>query len=276
MKKERVDILLVEQGFAESIEKARSMIMAGQVYTVKEERIDTAGEKIAIDTQLQLKGKHSRYVSRGGFKLEKAMKVFDVAIADKIMLDIGSSTGGFTDAALQHGAKMSYALDVGTNQLAWKLRQDPRVIVMEQTNFRYCKPEDFSKGRPNLSSIDVSFISLRLILPVLKNIIASGGDVLALIKPQFEAHREDVGEKGIVSDKRVHEQVLTDMLSFVISIGYDVLNLTFSPITGGEGNIEFLAHLKWNDKIQGELAQTVDIESVLAEAYSTLKKRIAV
>lgn len=273
MKKERVDILLVEQGFAESIEKARSMIMAGQVYTVKEERIDTAGEKIAIDTQLQLKGKHSRYVSRGGFKLEKAMKVFDVAIADKTMLDIGSSTGGFTDAALQHGAKMSYALDVGTNQLAWKLRQDPRVMVMEQTNFRYCKPEDFSKGRPNLSSIDVSFISLRLILPVLKDIIASGGDVLALIKPQFEAHREDVGEKGIVSDKRIHEQVLTDMLSFAISIGYDVLNLTFSPITGGEGNIEFLAHLKWNDKIHGELAQTVDIESVLAEAYSTLKKR---
>ncbi len=272
MKKERVDILLVEQGLVESIEKAKSAVMAGQVYTAKEERIDTVGEKIAIDTQLHLKGKHSRYVSRGGFKLEKAMKVFNVAITDKIMLDIGSSTGGFTDAALQHGAKLSYALDVGTNQLAWKLRQDPRVVVMEQTNFRYCKPENFSKGRPNLSSIDVSFISLRLILPVLKNIIASGGDVLALIKPQFEAHREDVGEKGIVSDKRVHEQVLTDMLSFAISIGYDVLNLTFSPITGGEGNIEFLAHLKWNDKIQGEVAETVDIESVLTEAYTTLKK----
>ena len=272
MKKERVDILLVEQGLVESIEKAKSAVMAGQVYTSKEERIDTVGEKLASDTQLHLKGKHSRYVSRGGFKLEKAMKVFNVSITDKVMLDIGSSTGGFTDAALQHGAKLSYALDVGTNQLAWKLRQDPRVVVMEQTNFRYCKPEDFSKGRPNLSSIDVSFISLRLILPVLKNIIASGGDVLALIKPQFEAHREDVGEKGIVSDQRVHEQVLTDMLSFAISIGYDVLNLTFSPITGGEGNIEFLAHLKWNDKIQGEVAETVDIESVLTEAYTTLKK----
>ena len=272
MKKERVDILLVEQGLVESIEKAKSAVMAGQVYTSKEERIDTVGEKLSSDTQLHLKGKHSRYVSRGGFKLEKAMKVFNVSITDKVMLDIGSSTGGFTDAALQHGAKLSYALDVGTNQLAWKLRQDSRVVVMEQTNFRYCKPEDFSKGRPNLSSIDVSFISLRLILPVLKNIIASGGDVLALIKPQFEAHREDVGEKGIVSDKRVHEQVLTDMLSFAISIGYDVLNLTFSPITGGEGNIEFLAHLKWNDKIQGELAETVNIESVLTEAYTTLKK----
>ena len=272
MKKERVDILLVEQGLVETIEKAKSAVMAGQVYTSKEERIDTVGEKIASDTQLHLKGKHSRYVSRGGFKLEKAMKVFNVSITDKVMLDIGSSTGGFTDAALQHGAKLSYALDVGTNQLAWKLRQDSRVVVMEQTNFRYCKPEDFSKGRPNLSSIDVSFISLRLILPVLKNIIASGGDVLALIKPQFEAHREDVGEKGIVSDQRVHEQVLTDMLSFAISIGYDVLNLTFSPITGGEGNIEFLAHLKWNDKIQGEVAETVDIESVLTEAYTTLKK----
>lgn len=272
MKKERVDILMVEQGLVESIEKAKTMIMAGQVYTAKEERVDTAGEKIAIDTQLHLKGKHSRYVSRGGFKLEKAMEVFDVVITDKIMLDIGSSTGGFTDAALQHGAKMSYALDVGTNQLAWKIRQDPRVVVMEQTNFRYCKPEDFSKGRPDLSSIDVSFISLRMILPVLKNIIASGGDVLALIKPQFEAHREDVGEKGIVSDKQVHQQVLTDMLSFAVSIGYDVLNLTFSPITGGEGNIEFLAHLKWNDKMQGELNETVDIESVLTEAYTILKK----
>lgn len=271
MKKERVDSLLVKQGLADSIEKARSMIMAGQVYTVKEERIDTAGEKVALNTQLQLKGKHSRYVSRGGFKLEKAMEVFDVVITDKIMLDIGSSTGGFTDAALQHGAKLSYALDVGTNQLAWKLRQDPRVVVMEQTNFRYCKPEDFSKGRPNLSSIDVSFISLRVILPVLKTIIATGGDVLALIKPQFEAHRDDVGEKGIVSDKMVHEQVLTDMLSFATSIGYDVLNLTFSPITGGEGNIEFLAHLKWNDKTNGELAEIVNIESVLSEAYTTLK-----
>lgn len=271
MKKERVDTLLVKQGLAESVEKARSMIMAGQVYNTKEERIDTAGEKIAFDTQLQLKGKHSRYVSRGGFKLEKAMEVFDVVITDKIMLDIGSSTGGFTDAALQHGAKLSYALDVGTNQLAWKLRQDPRVVVMEQTNFRYCKPEDFSKGRPNLSSIDVSFISLRVILPVLKNIIASGGDILALIKPQFEAHRDDVGEKGIVSDKSVHEQVLTDMLSFATSIGYDVLNLTFSPITGGEGNIEFLAHLKWNDKTTGDLSKAVDIQMVLTEAYATLK-----
>ena len=271
MKKERVDTLLVKQGLAESVEKARSMIMAGQVYNTKEERIDTAGEKIAFDTQLQLKGKHSRYVSRGGFKLEKAMEVFDVVITEKIMLDIGSSTGGFTDAALQHGAKLSYALDVGTNQLAWKLRQDPRVIVMEQTNFRYCKPEDFSKGRPNLSSIDVSFISLRVILPVLKNIIASDGDILALIKPQFEAHRDDVGEKGIVSDKSVHEQVLRDMLSFAISIGYDVLNLTFSPITGGEGNIEFLAHLKWNDKTTGDLSKAVDIQMVLTEAYATLK-----
>jgi 23S rRNA (cytidine1920-2'-O)/16S rRNA (cytidine1409-2'-O)-methyltransferase len=271
MKKERVDTLLVKQGLAESVEKARSMIMAGQVYNTKEERIDTAGEKIAFDTQLQLKGKHSRYVSRGGFKLEKAMEVFDVVITDKIMLDIGSSTGGFTDAALQHGAKLSYALDVGTNQLAWKLRQDPRVVVMEQTNFRYCKPEDFSKGRPNLSSIDVSFISLRVILPVLKNIIASDGDILALIKPQFEAHRDDVGEKGIVSDKSVHEQVLTDMLSFATSIGYDVLNLTFSPITGGEGNIEFLAHLKWNDKTTGDLSKSVDIQMVLTEAYATLK-----
>lgn len=271
MKKERVDVLLVEQGLFDSVEKAKRAIMAGVILTDKDERIDTAGEKIPVTTQLKRKGEQLRYVSRGGFKLEKAMDVFNVTIQDKIMLDIGSSTGGFTDAALQHGAKLSYALDVGTNQLSWKLRQDPRVIVMEQTNFRNSKLPDFIYGQPNLVSIDVSFISLRVILPVLKDIIALKGDVLALIKPQFEANRTDVGEKGIVRDSEIHRQVLTKMVQFALALGYDVEALDFSPITGGHGNIEFLAHFVWSGKKQGTMASSVNLEQVLANAYQAFQ-----
>ncbi|ALV22947.1 TlyA family RNA methyltransferase [Carnobacterium antarcticum] len=271
MKKERVDVLLVEQGLFDSVEKAKRAIMAGIILTDKDERIDTAGEKIPVTTQLKRKGEQLRYVSRGGFKLEKAMEVFNVRIQDKIMLDIGSSTGGFTDAALQHGAKLSYALDVGTNQLSWKLRQDPRVIVMEQTNFRNSKLTDFVYGQPNLVSIDVSFISLRVILPVLKDIIALKGDVLALIKPQFEANRTDVGEKGIVRDPEIHRQVLTKMVQFALDLGYDVQAVDFSPITGGHGNIEFLAHFVWTDKKHGTMASSVNLELVLIDAYKAFK-----
>lgn len=271
MKKERVDVLLVEQGLFDSVEKAKRAIMAGVILTDKDERIDTAGEKIPVTTQLKRKGEQLRYVSRGGFKLEKAMDVFNVTIQDKIMLDIGSSTGGFTDAALQHGAKLSYALDVGTNQLSWKLRQDPRVIVMEQTNFRNSKLSDFIYGQPNLVSIDVSFISLRVILPVLKDIIALKGDVLALIKPQFEANRTDVGEKGIVRDSEIHRQVLMKMVQFALALGYDVEALDFSPITGGHGNIEFLAHFVWSGKKQGTMASSVNLEQVLANAYQAFQ-----
>ncbi|MEG0288296.1 MAG: TlyA family RNA methyltransferase [Carnobacterium sp.] len=271
MKKERVDVLLVEQGLFDSVEKAKRAIMAGIILTDKDERIDTAGEKIPVTTQLKRKGEQLRYVSRGGFKLEKAMEVFNVRIQDKIMLDIGSSTGGFTDAALQHGAKLSYALDVGTNQLSWKLRQDPRVIVMEQTNFRNSKLTDFVYGQPNLVSIDVSFISLRVILPVLKDIIALKGDVLALIKPQFEANRTDVGEKGIVRDPEIHRQVLTKMVQFALDLGYDVQAVDFSPITGGHGNIEFLAHFVWTDKKHGTMASSVNLEQVLIDAYKAFK-----
>lgn len=273
MKKERVDILLVEQGLFETREKAKRAIMAGQIYNQNEERLDKPGEKIPTETSLKIKGETLRYVSRGGLKLEKALEVFEVTVEDKIMLDIGSSTGGFTDAALQNGAKMSYALDVGYNQLAWKLRQDPRVEVMERVNFRHSTPEDFTKGQPTIASIDVSFISLRLILPVLKNILAPGGDVLALIKPQFEAGREGVGKKGIVRDPAVHKQVLEDMVHFVIGIGYDVMALDYSPITGGEGNIEFLMHLKWNQKTTGTIAYTVNVDHMLASAYDTLKSK---
>ena len=246
-KKERVDVLLVEQGLFETREKAKRAVMAGIVYS-NETRLDKPGEKIPADSLLTVKGKTLPYVSRGGLKLEKALKDFDVDIKDKILLDIGASTGGFTDCALQNGATMSYALDVGYNQLAWKLRQDERVVVMERTNFRYVTPSDLVGRMPNFASIDVSFISLKLILPVLKTLLVPGSDVVALIKPQFEAGREQVGKKGIVRDPKVHEEVIETMIDYSLQLGYDVKNLSFSPITGGEGNIEFLLHLFWAEE----------------------------
>lgn len=242
--KERIDVLLVERGLVETREKAKRAVMAGLVYT-NEERLDKPGEKVNMDIPLKIKGKMLPYVSRGGLKLEKALKIFDVAVEDKVLLDIGSSTGGFTDCALQNGAKMSYALDVGYNQLAWKLRQDERVVVMERTNFRYVTPADLLHEMPNFATIDVSFISLTLILPVLKTLLIPGSDIVALVKPQFEAGREQVGKKGIVRDEKVHLQVITKIVDFSIQQGYVAKNLSYSPITGGEGNIEFLLHLKW-------------------------------
>lgn len=267
MKRERADKLLVQQELAESIDKARRIIMTGKVITDKNERVDHAGELFPLETMFRIKGKSSAYVSRGGYKLEKAIQLFDVDLTDKRLLDIGSSTGGFTDAALQHGAQLSYALDVGTNQLVWKLRQDPRVVVMEQTNFRYSKPEDFTHGKPSVASIDVSFISLKLILPVLKQILEENGDVLALIKPQFEADRDEIGPKGIVQDRNIHQKVLDSILNFAVQEGYDVLGLDFSPITGGEGNIEFLAHLRSSKNHTGEINGLVDISEVINKAY---------
>ncbi|MEH7009892.1 TlyA family RNA methyltransferase [Neobacillus niacini] len=253
--KERLDVLLVERGLAETREKAKRSIMAGLVYT-NEERLDKPGEKVKIDIPLMIKGNVLPYVSRGGLKLEKALKVFDVTVKDKIMLDIGASTGGFTDCALQNGAKMSYALDVGYNQLAWKLRQDERVVVMERTNFRYVTPSDLAGEMPNFATIDVSFISLKLILPVLKTLLVPGSDIVALVKPQFEAGREQVGKKGIVRDEKVHLQVVNKIVDFALEQGFNAVNLSFSPITGGDGNIEFLLHLKWmgeQDKGQNQL-----------------------
>lgn len=242
--KERLDVLLVERGLIETREKAKRAIMAGLVYT-NEERLDKPGEKVKTDIPLNIKGNMLPYVSRGGLKLEKALKTFEVHIQDKVLLDIGASTGGFTDCALQNGAKMSYALDVGYNQLAWKLRQDDRVVVMERTNFRYVTPTDLSGELPNFASIDVSFISLTLIIPVLKTLLVPGSDIIALIKPQFEAGREQVGKKGIVRDEKVHLQVIEKIIHFSIQHGFTVVNLSYSPITGGDGNIEFLLHLKW-------------------------------
>lgn len=267
MKKERADKLLVQQGVAESIDKAQRIIMTGKVITDKNERVDHAGELFPMETMFRIKGKSSAYVSRGGYKLEKAIQLFDVELKDKRLLDIGSSTGGFTDAALQNGAALSYALDVGTNQLAWKLRQDPRVVVMEQTNFRYSKPEDFIQGRPSIASIDVSFISLKLILPVLKQILEDNGDVLALIKPQFEADRDEIGPKGIVQDRNTHKKVVDNILAFAVQEGYDVLGLDFSPITGGEGNIEFLAHLRSAKNDIGEISESIDTAEVIDRAH---------
>ena len=244
IKKERVDVLMVDRGLAETREKAKRSIMAGLVYS-NEVRLDKPGEKVSEDIPITIKGNVLPYVSRGGLKLEKALKEFAIDVQDRIMLDVGSSTGGFTDCALQNGAKMSYAVDVGYNQLAWKLRQDERVVVMERTNFRYVTPADLVKGMPNFSSIDVSFISLKLILPVLKTLLVEGSDIVALVKPQFEAGREQVGKKGIVRDPKVHESVLVKIIDFAKSLGYQIMNLSYSPITGGDGNIEFLLHLTW-------------------------------
>lgn len=273
VKKERVDILLVERGLIETREKAKRAIMAGLIYA-NEVRIDKAGEKISTDLELQIKGQIMPYVSRGGYKLEKALNEFDLTVNEKIMIDIGSSTGGFTDCALQNGAKMSYALDVGYNQLAWKLRSDERVVVMERTNFRYVTPVDLIRGLPEFASIDVSFISLRLILPVLKTLLVQKSDVIALIKPQFEAGREQVGKKGIVRDKKVHREVLDRILQFAMNEGYDILDITFSPITGGDGNIEFLAHFYWEgSKEIGDYIPNYTSEQVVNDAHEQLNKK---
>lgn len=272
MKKERVDVLLVEKGLVETREKAKRAVMAGLVYC-QEERIDKPGEKIPLDSPLVLKGNVLPYVSRGGLKLEKALKVFDVEIKDKIMIDIGASTGGFTDCALQNGAKKSYALDVGYNQLAWKLRQDERVVVMERTNFRYVTPLDLQGELPNFATIDVSFISLKLILPVLKTLLVPGSDIIALVKPQFEAGREQVGKKGIVRDPKTHEQVLEMMIEFALREGFDIKNLSYSPITGGDGNIEFLLHLQWNEKEMGDNQMSEPPAKLVVEAHQQLKSK---
>jgi 23S rRNA (cytidine1920-2'-O)/16S rRNA (cytidine1409-2'-O)-methyltransferase len=273
--KERLDVLLVERGLIETREKAKRAIMAGLVYT-NEERLDKPGEKVKVDIPLNIKGKMLPYVSRGGLKLEKALKVFDVDVDGKVLLDIGASTGGFTDCALQNGAKMSYALDVGYNQLAWKLRQDERVVVMERTNFRYVTPADLVREMPNFASIDVSFISLTLILPVLKTLIIPGSDIIALVKPQFEAGRDQVGKKGIVRDEKVHLQVIEKIIHFSIEQGYIVNNLSYSPITGGDGNIEFLLHLNWEGEREiGENRLPVNPLEIVKQSHQEFKTKQA-
>lgn len=242
MKKKRVDELLLEQNLVDSKKDAQALILAGKVFTKKEVKILTAGEKLPTDTELYIKGQEKKYVSRGSLKLEKAIETFNIDLKNKVVLDIGSSTGGFTDVSLKNGASLVYALDVGTNQLAWELRTHEKVVVMEQTNFRYSVPADFKHGQPDVATIDVSFISLELILPPLYDILKDQGEVVALIKPQFEAAKEDVGEGGIVNNPDVYQSVLTNILNYAEDLSFALQGLTLSPITGTKGNIEFLAY----------------------------------
>ena len=265
MEKKRLDLLLVEQGFFDSREKAKRAIMAGIVHN-DHEIIDKPGTKVPVDMELFVKGSVMPYVSRGGLKLEKALKYFDITMTDRVMVDIGSSTGGFTDCALQNKAKRVYAVDVGTNQLVWKLRNDPRVVVKEKTNFRHATTDLFEYELPNIATIDVSFISLKLIFEPLKDILNDGDDIVALIKPQFEAGREDVGKKGIVKDAKIHQRVIENVISYANECQFSIQNLTYSPITGGEGNIEFLAHFK-----VGGTNSLLQVEQVVQEAHDCFK-----
>lgn len=266
MKKERVDVLCVEQGLFDSREKAKRAIMAGIVRD-DYDYIDKPGTKIPVDSHLYVKGEKLAYVSRGGLKLEKAIKTFDLDIHDLMMLDIGSSTGGFTDCALQNGAKEVYALDVGTNQLVWKLRNDERVHVMEQTNFRYATLDMFQYGQPEFASVDVSFISLKHIFPPLSSILKKDGYVVALIKPQFEAGKDDVGKHGIVSDSSIHERVIHEVIEYAHQSHMSIKGLTYSPITGGVGNIEFLGCFQNNESEDA----FVDVHQIVEEAHSHFK-----
>ncbi|TCS96376.1 23S rRNA (cytidine1920-2'-O)/16S rRNA (cytidine1409-2'-O)-methyltransferase [Hazenella coriacea] len=264
MEKERIDNLLVSKGFFSSRQQAQRSIMAGLVL-VNQERIDKPGTKVSVDAKITLKGQLHPYVSRGGLKLEEALRVFPIRVEGRVMLDIGSSTGGFTDCALQQGVKQVYAIDVGYGQLAWKLRQDPRVIVMERTNFRYVSTEQLTGDSPNLATIDVSFISLSHILPNLKRLLLPEGEVVALVKPQFEAGRDQVGKKGIIRDPSIHQRVLESFVQFAQEEGYEVRGLVPSPIQGGEGNIEFLAYLVLHPS--QKMASRIDVAEIVKQAH---------
>lgn len=252
MAKQRADVLLTKKGLFHSRTQAQRAIMAGLVLDHNHQRIDKSGTQFSEDEEFILKDDGKKYVSRGGFKLEKALKVFDIDLNNKICLDIGASTGGFTDVALKNGAKMVYALDVGYNQLAWQLRDDPRVIVMEKQNFRYSKPEDFDQGLPDFAMTDVSFISLDLIMPPMYAILKDQCDAVCLIKPQFEAGPENVGKHGIVHDHEVHKAVIEHTMNEALKLGFNVLGVDYSPIKGGKGNIEFLIHLRKDETNPGQ------------------------
>ncbi|MEQ8196801.1 MAG: TlyA family RNA methyltransferase [Clostridiaceae bacterium] len=246
-KKERLDILLVEKGFFESREKAKAQIMAGKIF-IDGRRVDKCGEKVKINAEIEFKGQEMPYVSRGGYKLEKAMKEFSIDLKDKVCLDIGASTGGFTDCMLQNGALKVFSIDVGYGQFAWKLRTDPRVVCMERTNIRYVTPEDLGE-KADFASIDVSFISLKKIMPAVISLLKDDGAVIALIKPQFEAGRDKVGKKGVVREKSVHEEVILSIAEYLSNENLNILDLSFSPIKGPEGNMEFLIYFTKNADI---------------------------
>ncbi len=242
MEKERLDVLLVNRGMVESREKAKAVIMTGNVF-VNEQREDKAGQKFPVDVYIEIRGKKLKFVSRGGYKLEKALQVFPITLTDLTCMDVGASTGGFTDCMLQNGAKFVYSIDVGTNQLAWKLRQDERVRSMEKTNIRYVTPEDVGE-LVDFVSIDVAFISLTKVLEPIWHLMKDGAQMVCLIKPQFEAGREKVGKKGVVRDLAVHKEVMEQVISYAKSLGFWIRGLDFSPIRGPEGNIEYLLYIQ--------------------------------
>ena len=262
--KDRLDVLLVKRGLAESREKAKAVIMSGIVY-VDGQKEDKAGQTFADTANIEVRGSTLKYVSRGGLKLEKAMECFDVSVKDKVCIDIGASSGGFTDCMLQNGAKKVYAVDVGHGQLAWKLRNDTRVVVMEKTNIRYVKPDDIGESI-DFASIDVSFISLSKVLPAAYNLLGECGEIVALIKPQFEAGREKVGKKGVVREKSTHIEVIQNCFAYAKENGFFVRELEFSPVKGPEGNIEYLYHLVKS----GDVDSDIDIEAVVNTAHEKL------
>ena len=267
--KKRLDMMLVERALAPSREKAKAYIMAGQVY-VDGQKEDKAGSMFTETVKVEVRGNTLPYVSRGGLKLEKAMNEFDVSLEGKVCMDVGASTGGFTDCMLQNGGVKVYSIDVGYGQLDWKLRNDPRVVCMEKTNIRYVVPEDIQE-KPAFSSIDVSFISLTKILLPAWRLLKCGGQMVCLIKPQFEAGREKVGKKGVVRERSTHVEVIEMVTAYAVSIGFDVLELEFSPIRGPEGNIEYLLHLK--KRPEGEVIESsleAEPEQVVREAHDQL------
>lgn len=265
-KKTRLDVLLVERGLQESRQKAQATIMAGIVY-VNNQKVDKPGTAVPDDAHIEVRGKTLRYVSRGGLKLEKAMQVWPIVLEGKICADIGSSTGGFTDCMLQNGAAKVYAVDVGTNQLAWKLRTDPRVVCLEKTNARTLTTQQVPEAL-DFASIDVSFISLKLIFPALYGLLKEGGEVACLIKPQFEAGREKVGKKGVVRDSAVHLEVLEHFLEYAKENNFTVLGVTYSPIRGPEGNIEYLGYLCKSE----EPEMAIDLRAVVAASHEIWKE----
>ena len=269
--KERLDVLLVKRNLAASREKAKAIIMSGNVY-VDGQKEDKAGTMFKEGVQIEVKGNTLKYVSRGGLKLEKAMSHFDISLEGKICMDVGSSTGGFTDCMLQNGAVKVYAVDVGHGQLDWKLRQDERVVCMEKTNIRYVEPKDIEE-RAEFSSIDVSFISLTKVLLPVRNLLTENGQIVCLIKPQFEAGREKVGKKGVVRDSKVHEEVICKVLAYAREISFEPLHLEFSPIKGPEGNIEYLLHLQKREEGTRWEDMHFSVQETVAAAHEELDGR---
>ena len=264
--KTRLDVLLVERGLQETRQKAQATIMSGLVY-VNGQKVDKPGTAVLNDAPIEVRGNALKYVSRGGLKLEKAMATFPIDLSGNICADIGASTGGFTDCMLQNGAAKVYAVDVGYGQLAWKLRSDERVVCMERTNARYLTHEQIP-DELDFASVDVSFISLKLILPALCGLLKEGGHVSCLVKPQFEAGREKVGKKGVVRDPAVHLEVLENFLIHAKESGFTVLGMTVSPIRGPEGNIEYLGFLEKSEWVEKEF----DLKSLVAASHETLKE----